>query len=61
VKLEDLLKAYRECDPMDCDCESCPLSGRVELTAGDTIDVSFSICSVLQEIEDWAKERDAHE
>ena len=55
MELEDLLRIYRECDPIGgCD-DTCPLLQRIELNADDTIDLSFSICSILQLIEDWAK------
>ena len=57
MTLEGLLRLYRDCDPIDCDCDTCPLSQRIELTAGDTIDLSFNICSIFREIEDWLKEQ----
>lgn len=56
MTLEEAIKVYRACDPDASDCEHCPLEPEVSLEVGDLGHLTFSLCGLVQELEDGLEE-----
>lgn len=53
AKLHEALKISDECDPADCDCDTCPIGKPMELVAHDAgVKVVASVCSIIIALKD---------
>lgn len=52
-KFKEAIKVQEECDPLDCDCDECPISKPMELIADDSgVKIVASVCSMIITLKD---------
>lgn len=52
-KLREAIKVLEDCDPADCECDTCPISNPMELVAHDSgVKLVASVCSMLGALKD---------
>jgi len=48
MTFEEALKIHQECDPDDCDCDTCPIGKDIEWEVSDGgVHLKAAICSML--------------
>lgn len=53
MTIDEALKIKGDCDPTDCDCDTCPIGKKMGLEAhGAGVDVVFTVCGMLSAIQD---------
>lgn len=59
MTLEDAVRTKRACDPLDCDCDTCPIGKKMAFDAHDAgVDIVFTVCGVLAGIDDCLEDED---
>ena len=58
MNLVEAVKVKEECDPLNCDCDSCPIGKTVEYDIADSgVWLKSTICGMLLFVEDFIEQQ----